>query len=645
MVASRRPLVLVVAVVLLSSAGLLVAGLVSLWLSARAAERETAVATERSAAVVARGLRTTLRDPAVATSRAGRGESFRIGDGRLELPEGFHWRSTPPPEDPELELPIALLSRVRGAEAAEREGDRARAGAEFAAAVAAAAELPRKQARWVELAAAWAAQRRGDAAERDARLDRLLEEARAPAGFTPDGWYRSVVAGALLLAVETQRAPPDGDAVWRAGFAALEPAELEGLLMELRAEAPEKLAAELRAIAAPVATQRHVLASVDPLAPRLARAREPVVEALGDELLLYYPDHSAAADAPVAGVGALVPPRELVGAAPDGGGRFLFGGARESPGRVADSSSDGIPVVPLISIVPASAPPAGLFANRRGLAALIVLLAATFGVGLVVALRMVRREVELTAARARFLTNVTHELKTPLASIRLFAEMLLEGRVESEAKRGEYHRLLAGESERLSALIENVLDLGRLERGERALDVKPRRIDQLTREILERIAPLAARDGLTIATRGLDVACEASCDRGALAQALVNLLDNSRKYAAAGGRVEVALERIDGVARLSVRDFGPGIPEEERECIFEPFVRGERQKDGAIPGLGIGLHLARSLIRAQHGELTCRAPADGGAGICFVAELPLIERPLPGESLPSRDGAQNGAGP
>jgi two-component system phosphate regulon sensor histidine kinase PhoR len=254
---------------------------------------------------------------------------------------------------------------------------------------------------------------------------------------------------------------------------------------------------------------------------------------------------------------------------------------------------------------------------------------------------MVRREVDLTAARARFLTNVTHELKTPLASIRLFAEMLLEGRVESEAKRGEYHRLLAGESERLSALIENVLDLGRLERGERALDLKPRRMDELTREILERIAPLAARDGLTIATRGLDLPCEASCDRGALAQALVNLLDNSRKYAAAGGKVEVALERDGGVARLCVRDFGPGIPEEERERIFEPFVRGERQRDGAIPGLGLGLHLARSLLRAQHGELRCTAPGDGGAGVCFVAELPLHAPHAP----PEPNGAKNGAAP
>jgi two-component system phosphate regulon sensor histidine kinase PhoR len=352
---------------------------------------------------------------------------------------------------------------------------------------------------------------------------------------------------------------------------------------------------------------------------RLLAARAPLLEAAGEELLLWCPD----AD-PSAGGGALLPPRELLGEGADaGGGRFVFG---------AVAPADALPVVPLVAIVPGAPPAAGALAGSRGLATLIVVLAATFGGGLFVALRMVRREVELTGARARFLTNVTHELKTPLASIRLFSEMLLDGRVESEAKRDEYHRLLAGESERLSALIENVLDLGRIERGERALDLASRRVDELAREVVERFAPLAARDGVSIETRGLDAPCAAVCDRGAFAQALVNLLDNSRKYAASGGQIEVALERaagagVDrgggqdlGLVRVCVRDFGPGIPEEERARIFEPFVRGERQRDGAIAGLGLGLHLARTLARAQGGELVCEAPDGGGAR--FVLTLP-----------------------
>jgi len=557
-----------------------------------------------------------LRDPAELAARVPPERTFQVAEGRLVAPAGFPWLAMPPPEDPELELPIALLSKVRAAEEKERTGERDAAASAFADALADARALPPKQARWVEVAAAWSAQRRGDVAERDRLLAALLAESGAPD-------YRCASAGLLLLAAQARRAV--AAEAWRGALANLETPTVDALLLELERD-DESGAAAARALAKPIAAQRHVLSAAAPLAARLAAQREPLLEAAGDEVLLWFPD--AAGDA---GTGALVPPRELVGTNADaGGGTFVFGAA---------APADALPVVPLVAIVPGAPPRAGTFAGSRGLVLLIVVLASTMGIGLFVALRMVRREVELTAARARFLTNVTHELKTPLASIRLFAEMLLEGRVESEAKRGEYHRLLAGESERLSALIENVLDLGRLERGERALDVAPRRVDEVAREVVERFAPLAARDGLALATRGLDVAVAARCDRGAFAQALVNLLDNARKYAASGGRIEVALEgeRGDGRVRLAVRDFGPGIAEEERERIFEPFVRGERQRDGAIAGLGLGLHLARTLTRAQGGELTGEAAEGGGAS--FVVTLPAAEMPVLAAVPPATNGA------
>ncbi len=608
---------LVVAIVLLSSAGLLAAGLVSLWHSARAAEVAAAAASERAAGTAARALRASLRDPAQLRAVAPE-RTFRVEGGRLVAPPGFPWLVTPPPEDPELELPIALLAQVRAAEASSRSGDGPGSAGAFTEALAGAQALPTKQARWVELAAAWSAQRRGEVAERDRLLDALLAEPDAPS-------YRSATAGLLLLAAKARRELTEQ--AWRAALAGLEPATVDALLAQLERESDGLDLAPIRATAAALAATRRVLAAVAPLVPRLLAARAPLLEAAGEELLLWCPD----AD-PSAGGGALLPPRELLGEGADaGGGSFVFGPV---------APADALPVVPLVAIVPGAPPAAGALAGSRGLATLIVVLAATFGGGLFVALRMVRREVELTGARARFLTNVTHELKTPLASIRLFSEMLLDGRVESEAKRDEYHRLLAGESERLSALIENVLDLGRLERGERALDLAPRRLDELAREVVERFAPLSARDGVAIATRGLDVPCAAVCDRGAFAQALVNLLDNARKYAASGGRIEVALERAPDagggqgrdLVRVCVRDFGPGIPEEERARIFEPFVRSERQRDGSIAGLGLGLHLARTLTRAQGGELACEAPEGGGAR--FVLTLPAAD---------AADTASNGA--
>ena len=266
-----------------------------------------------------------------------------------------------------------------------------------------------------------------------------------------------------------------------------------------------------------------------------------------------------------------------------------------------------------------------------------------FGVmiaGLIVYTVFLVLEIKRNEEHDTFINSVTHELKTPLASIRLFAEMLDEGRVASDAKRAEYHRLLAGEAERLSTLIENVLDLGRLERGERAFDRRPQRVDEIVRDVVERFRPLAERDGISIETIVADSsnrsAWLADVDRGALAQALLNLLENARKYAREGKRVAVSLETPGaadpaansgstraGTIRVVVRDFGSGVPRSDRELIFDRFRRGERQRDGSVPGLGLGLHVARSLVRAFEGEVDCEEPADGGAGAMFAITLPV----------------------
>src|SRR6185436_19130659 len=148
-----------------------------------------------------------------------------------------------PPEDPELELPIARLAQVRAAEASERAGDGAAAAGAFAEALADAQALPAKQARWVELAAAWSAQRRGEIAERDRLLDALLAEPDAPS-------YRSATAGLLLLAAKARRELPAQ--AWRAALAGLEPATVDALLAQLERDGDGLDLAPIRATAAAV---------------------------------------------------------------------------------------------------------------------------------------------------------------------------------------------------------------------------------------------------------------------------------------------------------------------------------------------------------------------------------------------------------
>lgn len=256
--------------------------------------------------------------------------------------------------------------------------------------------------------------------------------------------------------------------------------------------------------------------------------------------------------------------------------------------------------------------------------ATVVLLFA-FVILLVQQFRAARREAMAAKKQTEFLTTVTHELKTPLASIRLLSELLADGR--ATGKESEYYGLLAVEASRLGMLIENVLDLGRAERGERAFDLRSLDLGDVVRETLAMFAPLCERDGLRVELHEDVAGATVRGDRSALVQALLNVLDNARKYAAAGQRLEVTVENGSPAQyAVQIRDHGPGIPAGEREAIFDRFARGKAQQHGSIAGVGIGLYLARSIARRHGGELLCVAPADG-PGALFVLTLPREEKP------------------
>ena len=260
-----------------------------------------------------------------------------------------------------------------------------------------------------------------------------------------------------------------------------------------------------------------------------------------------------------------------------------------------------------------------------------LLLAALLGGGFAFAFVQQRRaswrEAQAVQAQRQFLTTVTHELKTPLAGIRLLGEMLAEGRAVGRER--EYHRLLVAESARLSLLIDNVLDLGRLERGERSYTPRPTVVAEVVRSTLDLLAPVLENDGLVVEFDfGPQPDVEVLVDRDGFAQALVVVLDNARKYGASGRRVELRLAVHARTVELTVRDRGPGVPPAERERIFERFVRGEAHRHGSLPGVGIGLFLARSIVRRFGGELVCVDPQDAAAaagapaGAVFCFTLP-----------------------
>ncbi len=244
--------------------------------------------------------------------------------------------------------------------------------------------------------------------------------------------------------------------------------------------------------------------------------------------------------------------------------------------------------------------------------------------GVLTILLAAETERRASALKSEFVANVSHELKTPLALVRMFAEMLQSGRVASDEKRAEYLDIIVRESERLSGLIENVLDFARVERGRASYDFALGDVGEVVKRAVSVYRYRAEREGVEVRLTADEALPEVEIDERAVELVVINLLDNALKYAPEGKtiHVEVAKQK-DGVA-VSVRDEGPGIPKAEKSRIFERFVRGAtaKPKEGRSPvrGSGIGLSLVRHIVESHGGRAWVEGTA--GEGATFVFTLP-----------------------
>lgn len=221
--------------------------------------------------------------------------------------------------------------------------------------------------------------------------------------------------------------------------------------------------------------------------------------------------------------------------------------------------------------------------------------------------RLGMRQLRLARQQQDFVAAVSHELKTPLTSIRMYAEMLREGWA-SEAQKLGYYDYIHDESERLSRLIANVLQLARLERNALTLDLQPRPLNELVDLLRSKLDSQIRRAGFAVQYRiaadceGLSVAV----DRDALCQMLINLVDNALKFSrdAECRELEISVSRVDQLIQFSVRDHGPGIPKAQLQKIFGLFYRPGNELTRESAGTGIGLALVRQLARAMGGEVS-----------------------------------------
>jgi len=271
--------------------------------------------------------------------------------------------------------------------------------------------------------------------------------------------------------------------------------------------------------------------------------------------------------------------------------------------------------------------PAGLFPHQA-VRRQIMLFSVALGILLVVIVagsvttyRLMRRESEVARLKADFVANVSHDLKTPLSVIRMFGETLELGRVTDLAQREAYYRVITRESERLSRLIDNVLDFSRIEGGRRTYERVRAPVEPLVRESLEPFAYPLAQGGFKVEVDVAPDLPDVLMDPAAVGQALTNLVDNAIKYSGERKTIRVAAAAADGALALSVADEGIGIPPAEHARIFEKFYRVGRSETQGRRGSGVGLALVRHVAEAHGGRVTVESRP--GAGSRFTLRLPV----------------------
>jgi signal transduction histidine kinase len=302
----------------------------------------------------------------------------------------------------------------------------------------------------------------------------------------------------------------------------------------------------------------------------------------------------------------------------------LFAAARLVPlrGPVGEAATSLLATIPArLDVGPPAVVAAAALSPVR--AALLLAWAAALAGAVAVAVTL-QASIAFGRKRSRFASAVTHELRTPLTTFRMYSEMLADGMVQEPRKRQQYLSTLRDESGRLARLVESVLAYARLEEGRPA----GRRVETALGELLARVVPTLEKRA---AEAGMMLRVQDDAPRGAIlrvdpeavGQVLYNLVDNACKYAAAATDRTIHLETEvrDGRVLISVRDHGAGVPPRLARSIFAPFDRGSRDVSEGVPGVGLGLALARGLAADQGGtlELSCA----GAGGACFTLTIPL----------------------
>ncbi|MBW1902280.1 MAG: HAMP domain-containing histidine kinase [Deltaproteobacteria bacterium] len=273
-----------------------------------------------------------------------------------------------------------------------------------------------------------------------------------------------------------------------------------------------------------------------------------------------------------------------------------------------------------------SSNPAAIYADmrqRQNLSLVIlVFVTALLVFGSYITVRIVRRELEISRMRADFVSTVSHEFRSPLTGIRHLGEMLLDGRVIDRKKQHHYFKMIVQESDRLTRLVENILDFSRIEEGRKEYRIEPLNTSRWLRRLVADFETEITADGVSIETDISEGLPTISADGEALGSAVHNLLDNAVKYSPGVKVVWLASEAADGEVKITVRDRGVGISEHDRKHIFDRFYRADGEISKRVKGAGLGLNLVRHIVTVHGGKVECESRI--GEGSTFSIRLPVV---------------------
>ena len=254
--------------------------------------------------------------------------------------------------------------------------------------------------------------------------------------------------------------------------------------------------------------------------------------------------------------------------------------------------------------------------GRSTLMVMMAVLAAIFLIGLFAIYKSARAIVDLSERRSQFVSSVTHELKTPLTNIRMYIEMLEQGIAKDHEREQEYFQIINSEGSRLSRLINNVLDLAKLEKKQRSLNLTQGTFEEVVAEVQTVMQAKLRQEGFTLKILQEDI-CPFKYDREAMIQVLINLIENSIKFSRAAPKREITIRIYQDPkhVRIAVSDHGPGIPRHALKKVFDDFYRVDNDLARKTRGTGIGLALVKKFIKLIGGDVKAENNPTGGCTI------------------------------